>query len=57
VIAAMRRFAAGLRKDLPVVRGGLTEPWSNALVEGFVHKLKKLVKCQGYACTKVSDRA
>jgi transposase len=53
----MRRFAAGLRKDLPVVRGGLTEPWSNALVEGFVHKLKKPVKCQGYACTKVSDRA
>ena len=28
-------------------KGGLTEPWSNGPVEGFVHKLK-FVKRQGY---------
>ncbi len=44
---AMRRFAVGLRKDLPAVRAGLTEEWSNGPVEGFVHKLK-LLKRQGY---------
>lgn len=44
---AIRRFAAGLRKDLPAVRTGLTESWSNGPVEGFVHKLK-LLKRQGY---------
>ena len=44
---AMRRFAAGLKKDLPAVRAGLTEEWSNGPVEGFVHKLK-LLKRQGY---------
>ena len=44
---AMRRFAAGLRKDLGAVRAGLTEEWSNGPVEGFVHKLK-LLKRQGY---------
>jgi len=44
---AMRRFAAGLRKDLSAVRAGLTEPWSNGPVEGFIHKLK-LLKRQGY---------
>ncbi len=43
----MERFAAGLKKDLPAVRAGLTEPWSNGPVEGFVNKLK-LVKRQGY---------
>ncbi len=43
----MRRFATGLRKDLDAVRAGLTEPWSNGPVEGFVHKLK-LLKRQGY---------
>jgi hypothetical protein len=47
----MRRFAAGLRKDSRW-RGGLTEPWSNGPLEGFVHKPKKLVRCQGYAFTK-----
>ena len=46
-VSAMRRFAAGLRKDLPAVRAGLTESWSNGPVEGFVHKLK-LLKRQGY---------
>ena len=45
---AMRRFAAGLTKDLlAAVRAGLTETWSNGPVEGFVHKLK-LLKRQGY---------
>src|SRR5215212_10198518 len=44
---AMRRFAAGLKKDLDAVRAGLTETWSNGPVEGFVHKLK-LLKRQGY---------
>ena len=43
----MRHFAAGLRKDVPAVRAGLTEEWSNGPVEGFVHKLK-LLKRQGY---------
>ena len=45
--SVMRRFAAGLKKDLDAVRAGLTETWSNGPVEGFVHKLK-LVKRQGY---------
>jgi len=45
--AAMKKFATGLKKDLPAVRAGLTEPWSNGPVEGFVNKLK-LVKRQGY---------
>jgi transposase len=44
---AMRRLAAGLKKDLGAVRAGLTEKWSNGPVEGFVHKLK-LLKRQGY---------
>ena len=46
-VPIMRRFAAGLRKDLAAVRAGLTERWSNGPVEGFVHKLK-LLKRQGY---------
>ena len=44
---AMRNLATGIRKDLPAVRAGLTETWSNGPVEGFVNKLK-LVKRQGY---------
>lgn len=43
----VRRFAVGLKKDLAAVEAGLTEPWSNGPVEGFVHKLK-LLKMQGY---------
>ena len=43
----MKKFAAGLKKDLSAVRAGLTEEWSNGPVEGFVNKLK-LVKRQGY---------
>ena len=44
---AMKRFAAGLKKDREAVRAGLTEEWSNGPVEGFVTKLK-LLKRQGY---------
>jgi transposase len=36
----LKKFAAGLRKDLSAVRAGLTEEWSNGPVEGFVTKLK-----------------
>jgi transposase len=46
-VAALRRFAKGLRKDLAAVRAGLTARWSNGPTEGFVHKLK-LVKRQAY---------
>ncbi len=45
--SVMKKFAAGLKKDLPAVRAGLTEEWSNGPVEGFVTKLK-LLKRQGY---------
>ena len=45
--AVMSRFAKGLRRDLPAVRAGLTEKWSNGPVEGFVHKLK-LIKRSMY---------
>jgi len=43
----MRKFAAGLKKDLLAVRAGLTESWSTGPVEGFIHKIK-LIKRQGY---------
>ena len=43
----MRKFAAGLKKDLSAVRAGLTESWSTGPVEGFIHKIK-LIKRQGY---------
>ncbi len=43
----MRRFAKGLKKDLPAVRAGLMEKWSNGPVEGFIHKLK-LIKRSMY---------
>ncbi len=43
----MRKFAAGLKKDLAAVRAGLTESWSTGPVEGFIHKIK-LIKRQGY---------
>lgn len=45
--SVMKKFAAGLKKDLSAVRAGLTEKWSNGPVEGFVNKLKP-VKHQGY---------
>lgn len=43
----MRKFAAGLNKDIAAVRAGLTESWSTGPVEGFIHKVK-LLKRQGY---------
>lgn len=43
----MRKFAAGLKKDLAAVRAELTESWSTGSVEGFIHKVK-LIKRQGY---------
>jgi transposase len=43
----MKKFAAGLRKDLLAVRAGLTASWSTGPVEGFINKLK-LIKRQGY---------
>ena len=45
--SVMKKFAAGLKKDISAVEAGLTERWSNGPVEGFIHKLK-LVKRQGY---------
>jgi transposase len=45
--AVMKKFVAGLKKDLSAVRAGLTESWSTGPVEGFIHKLK-LIKRQGY---------
>jgi transposase len=49
----MRRFAAGLKKDLSAVRAGLTESWSTGPVEGFIHKIK-LMKRQGYGRANVA---
>jgi transposase len=43
----MKRFSAGLKKDLAAVRAGLTESRSTGPVEGFINKLK-LLKRQGY---------
>jgi transposase len=43
----MKKFAAGLKKDLAAVRAGLMKSWSTGPVEGFIHKLK-LIKRQGY---------
>jgi transposase len=47
----MKRFSAGLKKDLAAVRAGLTESWSTGPVEGFINKLK-LLKRQGYGRAK-----
>jgi transposase len=46
-IAALARFARGLRDDLAGVKAGLTLAWSNGITEGQIHRLK-LVKRQGY---------
>ena len=43
----MKRFAAGLKRDLDAVRAGPTKEWSNGPVGGFVNKLK-LLKRQGH---------
>jgi len=42
--STMRSFATGLKKDLDAVRAGLTEQWDNSCVEGFIHKLKLLMR-------------
>jgi transposase len=46
-IAALARFAQGLQEDLTAITAGLTLPWSNGPVEGYVNRLK-LLKRQGY---------
>jgi transposase len=46
-VGAMRKFAAGLKKDLSAVKAGLMESWSTGPVEGFIHKIK-LIKRQAY---------
>ena len=46
-VDALRRFGAGLTRDLDAVRAGLTDPWSNGQTEGQVHRLK-LLKRQMY---------
>ena len=43
----LRAYAAGLRKDLDAVRAGLTERYSQAPVEGHIHRIK-LIKRSGY---------
>jgi transposase len=47
MVAELRRFATGLRKDYETVKTGLTSIWSNSQVEGQVHRLK-LLKRQAY---------
>jgi transposase len=46
-ITPLRRFAAGLRRDLAAVRAGMSEEWSNGQTEGQIHRLK-LLKRQMY---------
>ena len=46
-IAPLRRFAAGLNRDVDAVRAGLSEDWSNGQTEGQVNRLKT-VKRQLY---------
>lgn len=41
-IPELQSFAKSLRRDLAAVTAGLTEPWSQGLVEGFNNKLKFL---------------
>ncbi|MEV6964486.1 transposase [Hamadaea sp. NPDC051192] len=43
----LRRFANGIRKDLPAVTAGLTLPWSSGAVEGNVNRIK-MIKRQMY---------
>lgn len=40
-IPELRRFAQGLRKDLPAVTAAATEPWSQGRTEGFNHRIKR----------------
>jgi transposase len=43
----LHSFTAGLRRDLPAARKGLTLPHSSGAIEGNVNRLKML-KCQTY---------
>ncbi|MDQ3549803.1 MAG: transposase [Chloroflexota bacterium] len=54
-VDALRRFGAGLTRDLDAVRAGLTDPWSNGQTEGQVHRLK-LLKRQMYVRTAPQPR-
>lgn len=48
--AAVQRFAASLENDRAAVQAGLTQPESNGVVEGHVHRLKLLKRqCYGRA--------
>ncbi len=38
----LQTVAAGLQRDLPVLRAALTQPWSNGATEGFVNKIKTI---------------
>ena len=40
-------FADGLRRDLEAIRAGLTENYSQGVVEGHVHRVN-LIKRSGY---------
>jgi transposase len=46
-IVEVQRFAQGLERDHEAVLAGLTLPYSNGVVEGFVNKVK-LIKRMGY---------
>ena len=39
-LEAMQRFATGLRDDYAAVKAGVTLPWSNGPVEGYINRLK-----------------
>jgi transposase len=41
-VAALQRFAVGLRADYEAVKAGLRLPWSNGPVEGHINRLKML---------------
>jgi transposase len=41
-LAALQRFAQGLRDDYAAVKAGVTLPWSNGPVEGHINRLKML---------------
>jgi transposase len=46
-IPSLAGVASGMRADYSAVVAGVTESWSNGVVEGHVHKVK-LLKRQGY---------
>jgi len=46
-IRSLRSYCTGLRQDWEAVLSGLTQPWSNGVVEGHVNRVK-LIKRQMY---------